>query len=219
MFKNSSEIEYPEDYPNQDLETNEKLITKGEIEEFEELIIAKSAEKQIDDFLCGHKNLFSAILDVYHTGHHGSWVIPKQMIKPKTQESRGLIPDYLISGKSSDGFEWWVVELKGADQNIFTVNKNSEIYFANELNKGICQLLEYIDFCIENQSMLRDTFNLQYFREPNGILLVGTEDELLDNENKMNLKGAWNRLVKPKLEIRTYSWFLRNLKSLYRNYN
>jgi len=42
-------------------------------------------------------------------------------------------------------------------------------------NKGVNQLVEYIDYCSKYQGKLRDEFKFKDFREPNGILILGTE--------------------------------------------
>jgi hypothetical protein len=42
---------------------------------------------------------------VDRSGHHGIWVYPKQMIKPKRADgTSGFIPDYLIATRSSLGY-------------------------------------------------------------------------------------------------------------------
>ena len=125
---------------------------------------------------------------------------------------RGLIPDFIVGGKNSDGFQWWVIEIKSANQNLLRKNKNDEIYFTSEGNKGVSQLIEYIDYCRMYQSYLREIFKLKDFREPSGFLLIGTEHEFENDEIKQSFKSAWNRLTKPNLEIRTYNSMTRKLK-------
>ncbi len=70
-------------------------------------------------------------------------------------------------------------------------------------------MLSYIDYCSEIQSTLRDQFHLRGFREPKGMLLIGRDKELDDDERKQKLKSAWNRVTKTSLEIRTYDALLR----------
>jgi Domain of unknown function (DUF4263) len=195
--------------------THETFITEKQIKEFEELIEKDASETSIHDFLIDNPEIFTAILDSYRTGNHAAVVIPKQAIRPRiqTESLRGLVPDFIIGGKNSDGWNWWVVELKGPGQTLFSQSE-TETYFNSEINKGICQLLEYIDYCSEQQSNLRDAFKLEGFREPNGILIAGRESELTADKKKENLKGAWNRVVFGKLEIRTYDSILRKLKDL-----
>lgn len=195
--------------------THEMYLKDEQVNTFEELIKANSEETAIDRFLRDNPEIFTAALHNHRTGHHATCIIPKQSIRPHIQENgqRGLIPDFIVGGKSSDGWEWWVVEIKGANQTLFTQTKN-ETYFSSEINKGICQLLEYIDFCSEYQEVLRSVFRLQDFREPKGLLIAGREGEVTDNESKQKLKAAWNRVTKEKLEIRTYDWLTRSLRAL-----
>ena len=194
--------------------THQRFLTKKQAKGFEKLLNRNASETEIDNYLTKNPVIFTSALHNFRTGHHGTIVIPKQSIRPKikTTQQRGLIPDFIIGGDSSSGWEWWVVELKGTQQNTFT-KKDNDIYFNSEINKGICQLLEYIDFCNENQANLRDNFNLENFREPGGILISGREDEFSD-EGKRRMKSAWNRATHGKLEIRTYDWILRNLNHM-----
>ncbi len=134
------------------------------MDEFEKLLDNKAGETKIDDFLVSNPEVFTAALQDFRTGQHAAIVIPKQAIRPKiiVDNVRGLIPDFIIGGKNSDGWNWWVVELKGSDQTLFSQTK-LDTYFSSEINKGICQLLEYIDYCSEQQGALRDSFKLEGF--------------------------------------------------------
>lgn len=198
--------------------THERFLTANQIEEFEKLVNKDASETIIHKFLIENPEILTALLDFYRTGHQGAIVIPKQEIRPriKTQDLKGLIPDFLIGGKNSDGWSWYVVELKGPSQTLFS-QSNDDTYFSSELNKGLCQLLEYIDFCSEEQSILRDAFKLMNFREPYGLLIAGREKELDYDSKKQKMKGAWNRLLHGKLEIRTFDALLSRLKKLYQN--
>lgn len=197
--------------------THEIFIREEQVVEFEELLDGGAGETEIDTFLTDNPEVFTAALHEYRTGHHGAIVIPKQSLKPKIhkQNERGLIPDFIIGGDSSDGWSWWVVEIKGTSQTLFTYKNTGETYFNSEINKGICQLLEYLDFCAEHQAVLRDVFKLENFREPKGLLIGGRESELLENSNKRKLKSAWNRMANSKLEIRTYDFLKKNLRPMY----
>ena len=55
---------------------------------------------------------------------------------------------------------------------------------STEANRGVLQLLEYIDVCAENQAYLRDQAGLKELREPKGLLLIGTQAELNDSRNR-----------------------------------
>jgi len=187
--------------------------TKNQISKLESLIESKVSETEMDSFLSKNPEIFAFALHGFQTGHHGIIVIPKQQIKAKSKidsEDYGLIPDFLVAGENSDGYQWWVIELKGVNHDTFSKD-NNRVYFTDTANKGVFQLLEYIDFCNKYQSVLRDTFGLKDFREPNGLLIIGHEDEFKDNKKK-SIKGAWNRMHQKRLEIRTFSWLLREFK-------
>ncbi len=131
------------------------------------------------------------------------------MIRARLSDtSPGLIPDYLIAGANSDGVTWWVMEVKAPGAKIFGGNDSAKT-LSSEANRGVLQLLSYIDVCAENQAYLRDQAGLKGLREPKGLLLIGTQDELNDSRNR-KLRAAWNR-VNPSLQIRTYSALIREL--------
>lgn len=150
----------------------------------------------------------ACLLVQFCDGHHASWIVPQQVIRPPQPEViPGLKPDYILGGKSSDGFMWYVVELKAHNDNIFSVT-NGNISLSSSANRGIIQLLEYIDYCAETQGYLRDTLHLTRFREPTGILLIGNEAEIEKDNRKQQLKAAWNK-NSAKLQIRTYDALVR----------
>jgi hypothetical protein len=132
------------------------------------------------------------------------------------QRVPGLVPDFIIGGRSSLGFQWMVVELKGADENVFSKN-GRDISLSRTASRGVCQLLEYIDFCAKSQANIRDSLNLTDFREPTGLLVVGTQAESSD-PRKRDLKAAWNR-AKGSLQIRSYNAFLRACENVFESYH
>ncbi|WLE99306.1 MAG: DUF4263 domain-containing protein [Candidatus Electrothrix communis] len=150
------------------------------------------------------------------SGNHGAWVIPQQQIKPSVGKSdKGHIPDYILGGNSSDGFSWFVLELKGVEHKLFKVDGNKKLYLTSVLNAAVCQTLEYIDYCAEHQSYLRDGLKLNDFREPKGLILIGKEGEVENDSRLQKAKAAWNRYLGPKIEIRTYDSLLRIAKQEY----
>ena len=204
-----ADVKLPTDYPSVDYFTHSNFLTQAQKDGLKKLIEEKASETEVDKYLTTNKPLWDYFFP--HKGNHGIWVIPKQQIKAKVGESdRGLIPDYIICTKNSDGFQYWVVELKGITESLLTINSAREIYFSSEGNKGISQLIEYIDFCSKFQTKLREEFRFKDFREPNGILVLGLEKESDDNQTKREFKAAWNRL-NPRLEIRTFNSILRRL--------
>jgi len=200
--------DYPKEWPPKEYFVSEHKVTKVQLEEFRKLVNNSADETAIDRFLRNNLEVLVNALSFVSTGHHGAWVVPQQIIRPPQGDViHGLIPDYLVGGKNSDGFNWFVLELKGANEKIFTKSKG-RLIFSNTTHKGVFQLLEYIDYCSEAQSYLRDSLHLARFREPRGILLIGREDELIYDEYREHLKSAWNRLAR-NLEVRTYDSLLR----------
>jgi hypothetical protein len=204
------------DTPLQELETHILELEDKNIQDLETLLSNNASEKKIQKYLETNKALLAVLLSLHHTGHNGTWVVSRQAIrnKIKGQNIRGLIPDFIICGRNSDGFSYWVVEIKSPKESIFTANSSNEIYFSSEVNKGICQLIEYVDFCDEQQSFLRDQYKFQELRSPNGMLIVGRESELDQDPRKQKMKSAWNRIVGSRLEIRSYDWLLHTSKSI-----
>src|ERR1035437_6790808 len=198
-----------------DKKMNKNTATFDQLNEFRYLVKQKAAESDIHSFLEKNEVVFAFALRDFRTGHHGLWVYSKQEIQPKIKsiEVKGLIPHFIIGGENSNGHQWFVVELKGANENIFSIDASNSIYLSSIANRGLCQLIEYTDTCSEIQSHLRDDF-----REPKGILLIGTEDEFKESR-KQKLKRALNQSFNKDIEIRTYDWLLRNFEEVmkYRN--
>ena len=210
-----SNDDYPSDFPPQEFFLERSDITDAHIDTLRALVKNNSGEKQIDETLRENPELLIAALRIVHTGNHGCWVLSQQMIRPKLKENKpGLIPDFIVGGLSSDGFEWWVVELKGANANLFS-RVNNKLQLSSTLNKGMCQLLTYIDYCDEAQSLIRDQLGLTDFRRPKGMIFIGRETELKDDPEKQMLKSAWNNINRTNLEIRTFDSLLRTSEELF----
>jgi len=102
-YKSLADVKLPADYPSVDYFTHSNFLTGGQKDGLKKLISSMVGEKEIDDYLIANKPLWDYFFP--HTGNHGIWVIPKQQIKNKIVTSdRGLIPDYIICTKNSDGF-------------------------------------------------------------------------------------------------------------------
>lgn len=203
-------------YPSGALERNEPPkeynvhhydVTKPIAQCFISLVEKNAGEKEIDIYLKKHPQLFAVLLGHYNTGHHNSWVIPQKTIKNKiVPDDKGLIPDYIIGGKSTSGIEWKIVELKGTRAKWF-IDKNKEIYFSDIINKGLNQLTEYIHTSEKYQSNLRDQHRLIDFKNPEGLLIAGRRSEIPDGSRKQALYGQWRSMLKAKIQIITYDRF------------
>jgi hypothetical protein len=95
------------------------------------------------------------------------------------------------------------------NDNIFA-ETDYKLRFSSASNRGIIQLLEYIDYCSSIQSYLRNSLNLTKFWEPKGILIIGTESDFTVSGSRERLKAAWERMAGDRLQIRTYNALVRS---------
>ncbi len=190
-------------------------VSRKQLHGFSELISKNSGEREIDRYLKENLEVLACCLKYESTGHHGTYVIPQQSIKLPSKSNKGLKPDYLFAGDSSDGLAWFVLELKGAGERIFD-ERSGRLAFSNCANSGVFQLLDYIDYCTENQVFLQQTLGIKEFREPRGILLMGRSTEMEDSASRKRMKRAWNNLTSRKLQIRTYDSLLRGIDEIIR---
>lgn len=186
-------------------------VTQEQCTGFESLINAKAGERAIEKYFSNNKEVLELTVQMFPTGNHMSWIFPKKQIRAASSDpTGGLIPDYLLAGASSGGVEWFMLELKGADKRAFA-KAGKRVWLSADANKGVCQLLNYIDWASHDQAYLRDSLGLTGFREPKGVLLIGTDEETEDDSQLRNFKGAWNNLS-TRLQIRSYSALLREVK-------
>lgn len=201
---------WPAHWPSRDRFVSQHDVTSEQCEQFGRLVHERVGESQIETFLSSNREVLSLTMFLYSTGHHASWLYSKQQIRPPAGEISGLIPDYVGAAANSDGLSWWVLELKGADKKAFR-KRGKRVLLSNDTNEGVCQLMNYIDSSARSQSYLRDELRLTGFREPRGILLIGTDEESED-EDVREFKGAWNRL-NTRVQIRSYGALLRVVAS------
>ncbi|MGH2507646.1 MAG: Shedu anti-phage system protein SduA domain-containing protein [Ktedonobacteraceae bacterium] len=211
-IKFASPEDYQKHFPPQDWHVLPGAIEHAVATAFAELIGKPNAsETDADNFLKLNPALLGQCLNFTNFGHHGTWVVSQKLVDPGANTVRkGKKPDYLLGGKNSDGFHWCVVELKGPNESLFK-RSSSGVSFSATANDGICQLIQYIDYCSANQVFMRDHFKLNEFREPRGFLVIGRESELEDAELQ-DLRSAWNRLSGGRLMIRSYDAILRSNK-------
>lgn len=196
---------------NFEKEPDVRFLREEDVSEFRALIKNKKSETEIDMFLRKKYDIFVGILDIFNTGHHYCKAISQPKIKLSISGiSTGYILDWILLGKNSDGNQYFFVELKGAEKKIFTKTKE-KIYFSQECNKGINQLLFYLDYANRNQAYFRDELKLDNFSNPKGILIIGTADELT-SEMKQH-KKAWNDILSGKISIITWDRVLRSVEN------
>ena len=193
-------------WPPKEFYSCQQDVTKDQYNGLKELIDCQAGETELESFLGENREVLSCALSLYSTGHHASWIFPKYHVRSCSSQFGGMIPDYIMAGSNSEGLSWWILELKGANHKAFAI-KGKRVYLSQEANKGVCQLLAYIDASARAQSYLRDEMKLKDFREPKGILLIGSEIESGES-NVQEFKGAWNR-SNATIKIRSYSALLR----------
>ncbi len=97
--------DYPAHWPPKEYFMHESKITKKQVHELETLIRNSAGEREVDSFVSENPVMLTIPLDFSSTGHHGAWVIPKKSIRPRiSNDTPGLIPDFIVGGKSSGGF-------------------------------------------------------------------------------------------------------------------
>lgn len=197
-------------YPPNEFSVDPYDVTSQQIEKLLSLVNQNSDETEIDTFLRDNRSVLAFISVFFSTGHHGCWILPQLLIKPRIGSKKGLKPDYLFAGDNSDGVTWWILELKGANENIWIEDKNGDFRFSDTANRGINQLNRYTDYCTTNQAAIRDTYKITSFTEPKGVLIMGREREFKNNEEKRDLKRRHNR-NNPNIQIRTYDALIRRI--------
>ena len=111
---------YPAQYPPQKFLMPNKEIENAQVDALARLVEQQKSETEVDKYLRKNPALLGACLNFTHFGHHGTWVVSQQMVRPPlTSAQTGLKPDYIVGGRSSEGFHWLVVELKGINQPLF----------------------------------------------------------------------------------------------------
>ncbi|EOW9093200.1 TPA: Shedu anti-phage system protein SduA domain-containing protein, partial [Vibrio cholerae] len=202
--------DWPEHWPKKEHYVSQHDVTEEQYFEFESLVNGKVSETEVEKYFARNPEVLALTAFLFSTGHHATWIYPKLELRPSAGDAKGgMIPDYVISGANSDGLQWFILELKGPRQNAF-VHKGKRVYLSADSNKGICQLISYIDIASKSQAYLRDELGLKGFREPRGIILIGTEEES-EAEMVREFKAAWNRMH-PNVQVISYSRLLRKLK-------
>lgn len=103
--------QYPSDWPPKEYYVLQGDVTRAQLETFKNLVNSNASESQIDLFLQNNLPVLACCLTFFRTGHHGTWIIPQQMIRPpRNSVEPGLKPDYLLGGRNSEGFTWSVLD-------------------------------------------------------------------------------------------------------------
>lgn len=170
--------------------------------ELKGLIEKRENERKINNVLKGEPDLLVSLLDIFNTGYQGSIAIPEAVIKPHFKFlGKGLIPDWFLIGKNSDGYQYIIVELKSPAEKIF-YETSGGLQFSAYCNRAMNQLLNYLTYAERNQAFLRDEFRLGGLSNLKGLLVIGNRDDL--TEKMSDQKRAWNETLSKKMTIVTW---------------
>lgn len=176
----------------------ERELLEKDYQEFRKAV-SEGNETTAHNILAKNPIIFEPILE--RVGHHAMWFKNKPEIRPTlTNGKTGQIPDCLIAGKGSGGIEWFIVELKSPQAKLF----HPDGYFSSEANKGLNQLARYMAYANEKQGAIRDALEIRDFKTPQGIFVIGRQDETDHSEVLEQLKSFWRSQLS-NIQIVSYS--------------
>lgn len=172
-----------------------------------QLALNAGREEAIQGVLTANPYLIQYAVD--HSGHHGIWAFPKQMIKPRSADgTQGLIPDYLIATRSSLGYFWHVVELKRFDVQF--ANQNGDGY-SQDGNKAVAQCNNYLAHFQDYIESIRSNIRIPELIQPEGaILLIGDSETESDAQQLCRSSFVRNN---PRVKVVSYRRILNGLQS------
>jgi hypothetical protein len=164
-------------------------------------------EEDIQQVLTSHPYLLQYAIE--NSGHHGTWVYPKQMIKPHSADgSAGLVPDFLVVTKSSLGYFWHVVELKRS--HVQFANRKGDGYSADG-NKAIAQCTGYLAHFQDYIDTVRSSIRVDELVQPkNAILLIG--DSITESDAQRQCRANFVR-TQDRIAVVSYRRIVAGLES------
>src|SRR5271166_4201855 len=70
-------------------------VTAEQYKRFAELLEAKAGERELENFFGQNREVLSLTIWLFSTGHHMSWIFPKEQVRPPSGKIGGLIPGCL----------------------------------------------------------------------------------------------------------------------------
>jgi hypothetical protein len=164
-----------------------RTLKRGLMREFEGAL-AVGSEEAIQQLLTENPYLLQYITP--NSGHHGTWVFPKQTIGVHAPDgTRGLIPDFLVVARNSLGFKWHIVELKRATVQFSNAKGDG---YSGDGNKGIAQCLKYRAHFTDYVDAVRSFIRVPDLIVPESvILLIG--DSLHETEAQRKCRAEFDR--------------------------
>lgn len=180
-------------------------LTAAVVDAFEDALHAES-EEAIQAVLTANPYLIQYA--IRESGHHGTWVYPKQMIRPKAATGEpGLIPDFLAVTRSSLGDHWWVVELKRFDAQ-FADTRGESMSPAG--HRAVTQCLGYLSHFRDYIDAIRAHARIPRLIQPAGaLLLIGDADSETDAQRR--IRSDFVRST-PKIDVASYRRIVLNAR-------
>jgi hypothetical protein len=138
-------------------------------------------------------------------GGHGRWVIPQRKLGAEH------VPDFIVGEKSSLGYEWTLVELKGPNRRMFGRDGDP----SKALNHAIRQIMDWRSWLTVNLDYARrsrDSNGLGLYNidpNPPGLILIGRRE--LSEATKDRRRQYAHEL---NIRIHSIDWLFDNGEAL-----
>lgn len=181
-------------------------LTAEAVDTFEDALHAGS-EEAIQRCLTDHPYLIQYA--IRNSGHHGTWVYPKQMIRPKAATGEpGLIPDFLAVTRSSLGDYWWVVELKRFDIQFADAQGRG---MSSAGHKAVTQAAGYLAHFRDYIDAIRSHTRIDRLTQPAGaIVLIG--DSRTETEAQKTVRSNYVRTA-TNIDVASYRRIVINARA------
>jgi hypothetical protein len=181
-------------------------VSSAVLAEFE-AALADGGEEVIQRCLTQHPYIIQYALR--HSGHHGTWAFPKQVIRTTAADrSKGMIPDYLVAAASSLGYRWFIVELKRP--SIQFANSRGDA-FSSEANKAVAQCQSYLAHFQNYIDSVRANVRIGDLIQPQGaVLIMGRSSS--ETEAHRQFRANFVETT-PKIDVVSYDRLLEGLRA------
>ncbi|WP_315770940.1 MULTISPECIES: hypothetical protein [unclassified Bradyrhizobium] len=169
--------------------------------------LAVGSEEAIQKVLTKNPYLIQYAVD--HSGHHGIWIFPKPMIKPRgLDKSPGLIPDYLVVTRSSLGYVWHIVELKRFNVQF---SRRDGRGLSQVGNQAVIQCSSYLSHFQDYIDAVRSNIRVNELIQPKGaILLIG--DSATETKKQRDCRANFVRTT-PSIQVVSYRRVVESFES------
>lgn len=157
-----------------------RTLEEGLMEKFEDAL-TEGSEEAIQRLFTTNPYLLQYV--VPQSGHHGTWVFPKQMIRAKAANGTpGLIPDFLVATCGSLGYKWQIVELKKASVQFAKPSGKS---YTRDASDGIAQCATYRAHFANYIETVRSNIGISQVIIPDNVILVIGDATRETNEQRV----------------------------------